>query len=277
MIRSLRRHLTYANVMASAAVFIALSGGTYAAVRGVPGKDGRIHGCVNQRGVLRVVAEKKKCARGEQRIAWSQKGPAGTAGRPGAQGPAGTPGPQGPQGDACLPSDPACVGPKGDKGDACSPTDPACRGPQGNPGTPGTPGEPGSDAGSVVLGRVNGISGSASLYGSPSGTSTANANFANVDMAWADATTGVDDFTAEFPVAPGSGQSRTIKLWADPIGSIAPSVIFECSVSGSSTACEDSLASGDIVANGTGVYIEVTGSAGAAASPVKFGFRATET
>jgi hypothetical protein len=100
--RRLRPHLTYANVMATAAVFLALGGGAYAAVGSIPGADGVIHGCYRTRtGGLRVVAATKRCTKGEKAIAFNQKGvpgPPGTTGGPGAPGAPGSPGASGEQG-----------------------------------------------------------------------------------------------------------------------------------------------------------------------------------
>lgn len=97
----LRGRLTYANVMATIAVFVSVGGGAYA-VTGIPGSDGSINGCYKKKtGVLRVVKSGLRCRRGERRIAWSQKGVPGQAGAKGAAGdtgPKGDPGETGPAG-----------------------------------------------------------------------------------------------------------------------------------------------------------------------------------
>ena len=108
--RAIRRRLTYANVVASVALFAALGSGAYAALQ--PG--GQVfHGCVDRStGVLRVVPNAQACrgqhavtrggrrvrVPGEYAITWNQVGPAGPQGSVGASGPAGPPGPQGLQG-----------------------------------------------------------------------------------------------------------------------------------------------------------------------------------
>jgi hypothetical protein len=99
--------LTYANVMSTIAVFIALGGGAYAAVSSIPGPDGVIHGCYQKKhGDLRLVSAGKKCARSERAIAFNQQGRTGARGRgvvgargiQGVQGVPGVPGARGEQG-----------------------------------------------------------------------------------------------------------------------------------------------------------------------------------
>jgi hypothetical protein len=84
------RHLTYANVMATLALFAALGGGAYAIDR-TPDLAGRFHACVTKRtGAIRVVASSASCRRrglrAELAVAWSQTGPAGPAGQNGRDG-----------------------------------------------------------------------------------------------------------------------------------------------------------------------------------------------
>jgi hypothetical protein len=88
--------LNYANVMATAAMFVALGGGAYA-VTGTPDKAGVFRGCVSKRtGALRIVDSGTPCRKakghgkrrdpGETAISWSQQGPRGVAGAQGLQG-----------------------------------------------------------------------------------------------------------------------------------------------------------------------------------------------
>jgi hypothetical protein len=105
----LRTSFTYANVMSTAAVFIALGGGAYAAVGSIPGTGGVIQGCYKTKGgSLRLVPAGQKCAKGERPISFNQRGPQGSAGAPGT---AGTPGPAGAGGTAGTP------GPAGTRGE----------------------------------------------------------------------------------------------------------------------------------------------------------------
>lgn len=65
-------------------------------------KGGQVHACYRvkgkAKGAMRVVPAKKKCGRGEKKLAWSVAGPAGSQGSPGAQGPAGSNGTNGSDG-----------------------------------------------------------------------------------------------------------------------------------------------------------------------------------
>jgi hypothetical protein len=108
--------LSYANVVATVAVFLALGGGAYA-LSGIPDGGGVYHGCVASSGALRVVTKASSCLKaktvkrgsrrvripGESAITWNQQG------RPGANGVNGGPGPQGLQG-------PGGTGPAGSPG-----------------------------------------------------------------------------------------------------------------------------------------------------------------
>jgi len=93
MRNAFRSRLTYANVVATGALFVALGGGAYA-LSGVPDRTGVYHGCVATSGALRVVTKASSCRKtktvrrggrrvripGESAIAWNQRG------RPGANG-----------------------------------------------------------------------------------------------------------------------------------------------------------------------------------------------
>lgn len=132
--RKLGRSFSYANVMATVAVFLALGGGAFAATTGLTTKGGAIHGCVSVRThVLTVLKAGRRCGRGQMALTFNAKGPRG------ATGPAG---PAGQTGAAGAP------GPKGDTGTAGK------TGTPGTPGTPGTAGTSGKDAVSVFVSTV---------------------------------------------------------------------------------------------------------------------------
>jgi hypothetical protein len=103
MLKGIRSRLTYANVMATGAMFVALGGGAYA-LSGIPDRSGVYHGCVDPKtGALRVAKAATSCRKtrtlrrhgrrvrvlGESAIAWNQQGPRGLQGLQGATGPAG--------------------------------------------------------------------------------------------------------------------------------------------------------------------------------------------
>ncbi len=113
MLKVVRSHLTYANLMATGAMFVALGGGAYA-LNGGPDNSGVFHGCVSNRtGALRVVKRANSCAKahgrgrhrdpGETAVSWSQQGPPGQAGLPGTPGQKGDPGTPGQNGDPGTP------------------------------------------------------------------------------------------------------------------------------------------------------------------------------
>ncbi len=82
--------LTYANVTATLALFVALAGGAYAATTIVSSK-GVVSLCVAKSGAVKVLAPGKRCARHTSLVAVNQRGPAGQRGTPGLQGPPGNP------------------------------------------------------------------------------------------------------------------------------------------------------------------------------------------
>ncbi len=100
--RPARRRLTYANVTAGIALFLALSGVAYA-VKASPGSGAVVHACSTRTGGLRISAS-GSCRGGERRLSWNRHGvlgaagPAGGRGTQGGRGPTGSPGPQGPPG-----------------------------------------------------------------------------------------------------------------------------------------------------------------------------------
>ena len=109
MFKVLRARLSYANLMATVAVFLALGGGAYA-LTGVPDARGVFHGCVNRKtGGLRLVARAGSCRAvkkrhgrvidpGEFAVAWNAQGQPGSAGQQGGSGTRGATGPTGPGG-----------------------------------------------------------------------------------------------------------------------------------------------------------------------------------
>jgi hypothetical protein len=140
VLSALRTRITYANLMATIAVFIVLGGAAYAATSFI-GSDGTLHACAKKNsGGLRLVKPGSKCLKSETGVTWNQAGPRG---------------PQGIQGQT------------GQNGLAGSP---------GAPGSPGSPGQPGSPAASLMTGRFP----EGTNYASPTGTTTTGANESQV-------------------------------------------------------------------------------------------------
>jgi len=136
----IRRRLSYANVAATVALFLALSGGAYA-VADSPfvGPNGVVSVCVQAvSDELQAVSPGTKCPNGEIALTLNQKGkpgkrgPRGARGATGPQGPHGATGPAGPQGVAGPAGPQGATGPAGPQGA----TGPA--GPQGVAGTSAT-------------------------------------------------------------------------------------------------------------------------------------------
>lgn len=93
---AVRARLTYANVVASLALFLALGGGAYAAAGAITARTGdpTIRACLQTRtGALRVVRTgTRRCRRGQRLIAWNRRGPTGATGLAGRTGKTGATG-----------------------------------------------------------------------------------------------------------------------------------------------------------------------------------------
>ena len=153
--RKLGRSLSYANVMATIAVFLALGGGAFAATTGFTSKGGTIHGCVSTRShVLTVLKAGKRCGRGHVALAFNAKGIPGARGPVGATGPTGPAGPAGPKG---------ATGAKGAAG---------AKGATGRQGAPGTPGKNGVSlfVSTLEAGTIVNSSGSVSVSRNAAGS-----------------------------------------------------------------------------------------------------------
>lgn len=81
--------ISYANVTATLALVLALTGGALAASNSFIGAGGQIHGCVSRNGQLTLLRPGQSCKSGTA-ISWNQKGQTGPRGRQGPQGPRGS-------------------------------------------------------------------------------------------------------------------------------------------------------------------------------------------
>lgn len=94
-----RGQLSYANVMATLAMFLTFGGGAYAASGGFVSGGGVINGCVPKHGgPLQVLPAGKRCAKGKLPLVFNQRGPQGPVGATGVAGPAGPAGANGTNG-----------------------------------------------------------------------------------------------------------------------------------------------------------------------------------
>jgi hypothetical protein len=98
----IRRHVSYANVAATLALVLAMSGGAVAATGGFS-SGGTLKACANEEGVIRLLKPGKKCKQGQKSVSWNQTGPAGASG---AKGVSGAPGANGASGAAGSPGAP---------------------------------------------------------------------------------------------------------------------------------------------------------------------------
>jgi hypothetical protein len=120
--------LTYANVMATIAVFVALGGVGYAATR-LPRNS------VGTKQIRKAAVTPAKLNKAAKRTLQGPVGPEGPRGADGARGPAGPQGQRGPQGATGSRGEQGAPGAKGDRGE---------KGENGDPGERGSPGDPGS-------------------------------------------------------------------------------------------------------------------------------------
>jgi hypothetical protein len=141
------QRLSYANVMATIAVVLAVGGGSFAIAQS--GSQGTIKGCSHKKsGVLRVLKKGKKCRRSERAIAWNIEGRAGDDGAPGAPGRSG---PTGPEGVGGTNGGDGPTGPKGADGGA-GPT--GVQGPTGAGGATGPAGPTGVQGSPDTAGQI---------------------------------------------------------------------------------------------------------------------------
>jgi hypothetical protein len=131
--------LSYANVMSTLALFIALGGTSYAAVTitGANIRDGSVTSLDIRDGSLRSRDFHSGIRAISDRTSTGSVGPPGPQGATGDAGPPGPPGPEGARGAV------GSAGPPGARGEAGSPGPRGPQGARGDAGPPGPPGDPG--------------------------------------------------------------------------------------------------------------------------------------
>jgi hypothetical protein len=98
--RAVRSRLSFANVAAATALFLALGGGAYAATNPFASPGGTIRACVTEDGAPRVLhTPNTACRTGETLVRWNQRGRAGQGGAAGATGSTGATGAKGATGE----------------------------------------------------------------------------------------------------------------------------------------------------------------------------------
>jgi hypothetical protein len=223
VLNAFRTRLTYANVMATVAVFLALGGGAYA-LTGVPDRGGVFHGCVSKAtGVLRVVKSARACHKavrhgkrrtpGEFAVSWNQKGQPGINGVP-----------AGGDLNGSYPS--PRIAPGAVTGTKVAPD--SLTGANIDESTLS-----GIGAGALT-GRFNSLSSNVVDGGPPTGDSTAvnaGANRTTYEDLSPSVPTAARDFSFQLTAAPGAGTSRDMQF---VVGAAATTV---CTISGSATSC----------------------------------------
>lgn len=103
MLQRIVRHLR-ANLVAYLALAVALGGGGGYAVAAMS-RSKTITVCANKKSGLLYLHRRGRCKRGQTRVSWNQRGPAGPRGAAGAQGPQGLQGQTGLTGPSGAPAD----------------------------------------------------------------------------------------------------------------------------------------------------------------------------
>jgi Collagen triple helix repeat (20 copies) len=198
----MRRHLTYANVIATLALFVALGGSSYAALRIGSAQ-------IRNNSVKSVDVKNRSLLAKDFRAGQLPTGARGAPGAPGAAGADGAPGVAGPNGSQGAP------GAKGDEGE------------QGEAGDP----DPG-----VLLGHAGGLRTTPGKdYLGLVGFKAADMGEVDVRMISPPYPTRVGDLSIRLTAAPGGTAQRTFELEADGaalLTCVIPSIGLTCSDTG---------------------------------------------
>jgi hypothetical protein len=238
MLRGVRGHLTFANCVSVIALFIALGGAGYAAMR--PPKNSVGSAQIKKAAITGVKI--KDGSIGSADLSPAVRAQLDKAGTPGAVGSQGPPGPQ------------------------------------GTAGSMGTNGAPGSNAASIVFGNSDfalPASAGSSVQFAPSGyTHDPSADLSS--LAFEQVTPTVDvvvrDLIARFQGAPGAGHNRSVTLFVNDAATLS------CTVAGSDTVCDTGSATAMVPPKSVLKIRELNGPAGAGPSTgVSWSFRTTPT
>ena len=234
------RRPTYAELVATLALFIALGGASYAAIqipknsvgtkqlknRAVTAK--KIHkNAVNTWKVRNGSLLAKDFKAGQ--LPAGATGPTGPVGLPGATGPAGLQGPTGPEGLIGPPGLQGVTGPEGPAGVT------GAAGEIGPTGEQGPAGETGPGATAVVTGRSSAPDGEPWFY-FPSGVSEPTQDLDKVAAISPPVTVYLSDFTVRASTPPGFDGSNPRHRWFD-FGVNDSDQLIHCVMSGAEQTC----------------------------------------
>lgn len=246
--KSLRDRLTFSNVVAVIALFIALGGASYAAVK-LPKNS------VGTKQIKKNAVDSSKVRNGSLLATDFGKGqlPAGATGATGAPGAAGLPGASGNSGPTGPTGVSGATGASGSNGStgATGPT-----GPKGATGTTGT------SATAVITGSSDITSGTAvfSVNGGPSGTES------SLQTISPSVAVKASNLSVKLSVPAGIGSFRNVRLKIDG----SPTTL-SCQMTSPDTDCTSSEVV-NIPANSLLSMSSLSGSPAAPATNVKFGF-----
>lgn len=269
--RKLRRP-TYAEVVATLALFIALGGASYAAVQ-IPknsvGTKELKKKAVGTKQLKKAAVGTKQLKKNAVTSASVKDGSllardfkAGQLPR-GATGPRGPAGADGATGSQGLPGADGTTGPQGPQGV------PGDQGPVGPSGTQGPPGETGSAASAVTMGMTNLPSVSTPLDFPPSGIGEPSADTNAVAMITPAVPVSVGNLSISLGTPPGNMRRRVFRLvHLDPPGGV---VLLSCSIDGDSTACSDQ-GTKTVPANSRIVFTAFATQGTPAATSVRFAY-----
>ena len=165
MLHHVRSRLSYANLMSTIAVMIALGGTSYAAIKLPRNSVGTAQ--VRNNAITAAKVKNRSLLAADFKLGQLPAGAPGAAGAQGLPGTNGAPGPAGPTGETGAPGaagpkgEPGAPGSAGPKGETGAP---GAKGDPGTPGAPGTPGTPGADGEDGEDG-MDGAPGTARAYG----------------------------------------------------------------------------------------------------------------
>jgi hypothetical protein len=128
-------------------------------------------------------------------------------------------------------------------------------------------GAPSTDYGAVLSGRVNGLGTSGQDFGAPSGISTATGSESSVQTMSPNLPLKVRDLSVQLTAAPGTGNARIVTIDINGVGS-------GCLIAGSATSCTFA-GPASVPANTRLSIVDAVNTGTPAAADLLFGFRLT--